>query len=121
MEGLAFNHLVQALHQQLASLPDYRQGKNTRYTIKDAALGAFAVFFTQSPSFLAYQRTMQQAKGRSNAESLFGMGELPVIIRSGRCSILSPRPSCFRCLLRCMPPWKRRGSCRRGGASRTSC
>jgi len=68
---------VQALHQQLASLPDYRQGKNTRYAIKDAALGAFAVFFTQSPSFLAYQRTMQQAKGRSNAESLFGMGDLP--------------------------------------------
>jgi len=30
MKGLAFNHLVQALHQQLASLPDYRQGKNTR-------------------------------------------------------------------------------------------
>jgi hypothetical protein len=77
MKGLAFNHLVQAFHQQLASLPDDRQGKNTRYAIKDAALGAFAVFLTQSPSFLAYQRTMQQAKGRSNAESLFGMGDLP--------------------------------------------
>lgn len=77
MEGLAFDPLVQALHQQLASLPDYRKGKNTRYAIKDAALGAFAVFFTQSPSFLAYQRTMQQAKGRSNAESLFGIGDIP--------------------------------------------
>jgi hypothetical protein len=77
MEALAFAHLVQALHQQLASLPDYRKGKNTRYAIKDAALGAFAVFFTQSPSFLAYQRTMQQAKGRSNAESLFGIGDIP--------------------------------------------
>ena len=77
MEAWAFDHLVYALHQQLASLPDYRKGKNTRYAIKDAALGAFAVFFTQSPSFLAYQRTMQQAKGRSNAESLFGILTIP--------------------------------------------
>ena len=53
------------------------QGQNTRYAIIDAALGAFAVFFTQSPSFLAYQRTMQHAKGRSNAESLFRMGAIP--------------------------------------------
>ena len=76
-EPLAFDHLVKRLHRQLAALPDYRTGKNTQYTIKDAALGAFAVFFTQSPSFLAYQRMMQQAKGRSNAESLFGMGAIP--------------------------------------------
>jgi len=77
MEALAFDDLVQALHHQLAALPDYRTGKNTQYAVKDAALGAFAVFFTQSPSFLAYQRTMQQAKGRSNAESLFEMGDIP--------------------------------------------
>jgi hypothetical protein len=76
-ETLAFDHLVKRLHRQLAALPDYRKGKNTQYAIKDAALGAFAVFFTQSPSFLAYQRTMQQAKGRSNAESLFGILAIP--------------------------------------------
>lgn len=43
-EALAFDHLVQALHEQLASLPDDRKGKNTQYAIKDAALGAFAVW-----------------------------------------------------------------------------
>jgi hypothetical protein len=76
-DTLAFDHLVKRLPQQLAALPDDRKGKNTQYAIKDAALGAFAVFFTQSPSFLAYQRTMQQAKGRSNAERLFGMSAIP--------------------------------------------
>jgi hypothetical protein len=76
-EALAFDDLVQALHHQLAALPDYRRGQHTQYAIKDAALGAFAVFFTQSPSFLAYQRTMQQAKGRSNADSLFGLTDIP--------------------------------------------
>ena len=52
-ETLAFDHLVKRLHQQLAALPDDRKGKNTQYAIKDAALGAFAVCLTQSPSWLA--------------------------------------------------------------------
>ena len=76
-ETLAFDRLVHELHHVLESLPDYRKGKNTQYTIKDAALGAFAVFFTQCPSFLAYQQTMQHTKGRSNAETLFGMDAIP--------------------------------------------
>ena len=77
MEALAFDHLVQALHQQLSSLPDDRQGKKTRYALKDAALGAFAVCFTQSPSWLASQRTLPHANGRSHAERLLRMGALP--------------------------------------------
>jgi hypothetical protein len=52
-EALAFDDLVQALHQQWASLPDDRTGKHTQYAITDAALGAFAVFCTPSPSFVA--------------------------------------------------------------------
>ena len=74
---LAFDHLVTRLHRQWAALPDYRTGQNTQYTINDAALGALAVFLTQSPSFVASQRTMPQAKGRSNAESLLGRGAMP--------------------------------------------
>jgi hypothetical protein len=76
-EALAFDRLVLALHHTLDSLPNARRGTNTQYAVKDAALGAFAVFFTQSPSFLAYQRTMQQTKGRSNAQSLFGIEHTP--------------------------------------------
>ena len=74
---LGFDSLLQTFHQVLDQLPDHRKGRNTTYEIKDAALGAFAVFFTQSPSFLAYQRTMKQNKGRSNAESLFGLEQIP--------------------------------------------
>lgn len=76
-ELLNYEHLVTILHHQLGQLPDHRTGQNTRYTIKDAALAAFSVFFTQSPSFLAYQRTMHQNKGRSNAESLFQIEKIP--------------------------------------------
>jgi hypothetical protein len=75
---LTFDSLVDVLHERLDQLPDHRQGgPNTRYELKDAALGAFAVFFNQSPSFLASQRRMQETKGRSNAQSLFRIQQTP--------------------------------------------
>src|SRR5262245_7396679 len=77
MEALAVDHRVHIRHQQLSSLPDDRKGKTIRDAINDAALGAFAVFVTPSPSFFAHQRTRQHANGRSNAESLVRMGAIP--------------------------------------------
>lgn len=59
-------------------LPDHRRGGNNQsYTIADAALSAFSVFFTQSPSFLDYQVRMQKQRGRNNAQSLFGVHKIP--------------------------------------------
>ena len=63
--------------QVLSSLPDKRTGKNTRYGMEDAALSAFGAFFTQTPSFLAYQRMMEGTKGKNNAQSLFGVHQIP--------------------------------------------
>ena len=75
---LSFDGLVSMFHQRLDQLPDHRKGgNNTTYDIKDAALSAFAVFFTQSPSFLAHQKKMEDSKGRSNANSLFGIERTP--------------------------------------------
>jgi len=54
-----------------------KNGGNKRYPMRDAALGAFRVFFMQYPSFLAYQRHMQQTKGHHNAEGLFGVKRIP--------------------------------------------
>jgi len=65
------------LRQTLRGLPDCRTGDNLSYTMEDIGSGAFGVFFTQCPSFLAHQKTMQQAKGRSNAQSLFQLKEIP--------------------------------------------
>ena len=74
---LQFDELVGYLKVYIQLLPDYRQGYNTTYTIQDAALSAFSVFFTQSPSFLAHQKKMQETKGRSNATSLFQIENIP--------------------------------------------
>ena len=73
----SFDSIIRDFRQILESLPDKRTGKNIRYGIEDAALSAFSIFFTQTPSFLAYQRTMEKAKGRSNAQSLFGVHKIP--------------------------------------------
>lgn len=72
-----FDQVIQLFRQQFEQLSDHRTGRNTSYRISDAVLGAFAVFFTQSPSFLAYQRQMKRTKGRSNAESLFRIEQIP--------------------------------------------
>lgn len=72
-----FDEVVSSFRQVLSSLPDKRTGKNIRYGMEDAALSAFGVFFTQTPSFLAYQRMMEGSKGQSNAQSLFGVHQLP--------------------------------------------
>ena len=59
--------LIGQLRERWASLPDHRQpNPNTQYTLGDAALSAFAVFFLQSPSFLAYQQAL-----RTRAESQY--------------------------------------------------
>src|SRR5262249_49162064 len=75
---LGFDALKGILHRRIAQLPDYRQASpNTRYAIHDAALGAFGIFCTQSPSFLEYQRRLQQTKGRNNAHTLFNVAQIP--------------------------------------------
>ena len=73
----SFDNMVKHFRSLIFDFPDKRTGANTYYTIEDAALGAFSVFFTQSPSFLAFQDAMQKAKGESNAQSLFGMQKIP--------------------------------------------
>lgn len=77
MESLSFKRMIDVLRIAFDELPDYRTGKNVQYAISDAAVGAFSVFFTQSPSFLAHQRDMQRQKGHNNGSSLFGMREVP--------------------------------------------
>ena len=75
---LGFDALKDTLHRQIAQLPDQRiQGPNTRYAIRDAALGAFGIFFTQSPSFLEYQRRLQHTKGHNNVHTLFDVEQIP--------------------------------------------
>ncbi len=71
---LTVDALVAAIRDTFRRLPDVRKGgNNQRYTLDAAALSAFSVFFTQSPSFLDYQVRMHKERGHNNATALFGV------------------------------------------------
>jgi hypothetical protein len=77
MNARHFDQLVERWRAVFAGLPDPRTGDNGCYSIGDIALSAFAVFFTQCPSFLSFQQNMEKAHGRNNARSLFGLQRIP--------------------------------------------
>jgi hypothetical protein len=75
--GDVFHTLLSYLTASIQSFPDPRRGTNRHYSIENITLSAFAVFFCQSPSFLAHQKLMQQIQGRNNARTVFGIQKLP--------------------------------------------
>jgi hypothetical protein len=77
LEELKITRLFKRLEQSCEGFPDLRTGKNSIYEMRDVGMSAFSVFFTQRPSFLAHQRDMKLRKGRSNAESLFALSDIP--------------------------------------------
>jgi len=75
---LELSELVKHLRTVFKGLPDFRKGApQTLYTMEDAALSAFSLFFMQSPSFLAWQRNMQEQKGIDNIQTLFLVENIP--------------------------------------------
>src|ERR1700733_11608236 len=68
--------LLGSLRGCLDRFPDKRRGMNTTYSMADIGMAAFSVFFMQSPSFLAHQRALSEGRGRSNAQTLFGMTQI---------------------------------------------
>jgi len=77
MNSRRFGHLIERLRSVAAQLPDRRTGDNLLFDMADFALSAFAVFFSQCPSFLSFQRNRQRARGRDNARSLFQVERIP--------------------------------------------
>ena len=77
IKPLEFDKLVSTMRSTLEEFPDVRTGSNTLYSMVDAGLSAFSIFFMQSPSFSGHQKLMKLKKGRSNAETLFGVHKIP--------------------------------------------
>jgi hypothetical protein len=75
--ALTLGDITKQMRGTFETFVDPRKGKNTSYTMVDAALSAFSVFFTQSPSFLEHQRCLEQTQGGNNARTLFGVHEIP--------------------------------------------
>src|SRR3984893_3853832 len=69
--------LLAGLRAVCATFPDPRKGRRGNIAIADFGLSAFALFFMQSASFLAFQRTLEKGHGRSNCQTLFGIEKTP--------------------------------------------
>jgi len=69
--------LLSELKAVCATFPDPRQGRTGNIAMADFGLSAFAMFFMQSVSFLAFQRRLEQGYGRSNCQTLFGIEKIP--------------------------------------------
>jgi hypothetical protein len=77
---LSFIALLDYLNRAIVGMKDPRQDSNaTKYSLGDAVLGAFSLFFMQSESFLEYQRHIDSNQGESNAQTLFGMIKIPTV------------------------------------------
>ena len=75
---LSFEVLLGYLYQAVNATQDPRRASNaTRYSLSDVIVGAFSVFFMQCESFLEHQRQMQSRRGQDNAQSLFGLEQMP--------------------------------------------
>lgn len=77
MKPSGFDDLIARLRAVAGDLPDPRRGANKSYSMADIALSAFAVFFTQCPSFLSFQQGMEESQGRNNVRSLFQVERIP--------------------------------------------
>jgi hypothetical protein len=69
--------LLAGLRAVCATFPDPRKGRWGNIAMADFGLSAFALFFMQSASFLAFQRALEKGHGRSNCQSLFGIEKIP--------------------------------------------
>src|SRR5580692_6615395 len=69
--------LLVGLRAVCATFPDARKGRGGDIAIADFGLSAFALFFMQSASFLGFQRALEKGQGRSNCQTLFGIGKIP--------------------------------------------
>jgi hypothetical protein len=69
--------LLGCLRRYLEGFPDKRRGTNTTYGIADFGMAAFSAFFMQSPSFLDFQRRLENEDARSNCQTLFEIPKIP--------------------------------------------
>jgi hypothetical protein len=69
--------LLSGLKAVCETFPDSRKGRGGNIAAADFGLSAFAMFFMQSGSFLGFQRSLEKGHGRSNGQTLFGIGRIP--------------------------------------------
>ncbi len=80
VKQLGFMGMLSYFQLVIPGITEPRSASNaTRYSLKDGILGAFAAFFRQNESFLEDQRQLNSCCRRDNAQSLFGLVNIPTV------------------------------------------
>jgi hypothetical protein len=69
--------MIDLLSTTFGRIPDTRCPDRVDYRLHDTLMSGFAMLFFQHPSLVAFQRKMQQRRGRCNLETIFGVHEGP--------------------------------------------
>lgn len=77
LTSLTFDAVRCLLARTFHQMPDRRASDRVRYPMHDTLMSAYAMFFFQYPSLLAYQEVMKQQRTRCNLETIFGVHEVP--------------------------------------------
>ncbi|HMK88551.1 MAG TPA: hypothetical protein VK446_02810 [Methylocystis sp.] len=66
---LLLDDLIRGLRDVCGAFPDQRKGADVVYSMTDIGMAAFSMFFMQSESFLARQRSLEERRKTSNCQS----------------------------------------------------
>lgn len=70
--------LLTFLYTRIKGLPDPREpSPATKIRFLDIVFSAFSIFFMQFPSFLSFQKSMEEERGENNCRTLFGIDHIP--------------------------------------------
>jgi hypothetical protein len=74
---LRFHALLNSLSTAVGQIHDHRQRGKVNYSLDNCYRSAFAMFYLQDPSVLAFQRRLQDARQKNNLTTLFGVETIP--------------------------------------------
>lgn len=76
-KGLGFHSLIAQLSDLFLSIPDRRQQKKVKYSIRDGLMSGLAMMYFQDPSLLQFQKRMHEAHNENNLSTLFQVFQIP--------------------------------------------
>ncbi len=74
---LSFTALRKALSSHFNTIDDPRQQSKCEFSYHDVLMSAFACMYFQEPSLAQFQLRMEEAKGKSNLQTLFAVQNIP--------------------------------------------
>lgn len=73
---LNFDNLLTSFKDNVSNMVDQRAA-NTSYSLEDICLSTLSMFYSQDPSFLAFQQRMKERSNLCNANTIFGIKDIP--------------------------------------------